>query len=36
MHQPGRGAGSIEALRPLWDGMDRVIFNGDTAETRAK
>jgi predicted phosphodiesterase len=28
----GRGAGSAEALRPLWHGADEVIFNGDTAE----
>jgi predicted phosphodiesterase len=30
----GQGAGSAAALRPLWHGMDRVIINGDTAETR--
>ena len=36
MARPGRGAGSAEALRPLWQGASRVIFNGDTAETRAK
>jgi predicted phosphodiesterase len=29
---PGRGAGSAEALRPLWAGADEVIFNGDVAE----
>ncbi len=28
----GRGAGSAAALRPLWQGATRVIFNGDTAE----
>ncbi|MEL7088238.1 MAG: hypothetical protein AAGL98_07315, partial [Planctomycetota bacterium] len=31
-----RAAGSIAALRPLWAGADRVIFNGDTVETRAR
>jgi UDP-2,3-diacylglucosamine pyrophosphatase LpxH len=36
MASPGRGAGSVEALRPLWQGFDRVVFNGDTAETRAR
>lgn len=30
-----RGAGSAEALRPLWQGADRLIFNGDTAEMRS-
>ena len=30
-----RGAGSAEALRPLWQGADRLILNGDTAETRS-
>ncbi|MEM1109672.1 MAG: metallophosphoesterase family protein [Planctomycetota bacterium] len=29
---PGRGAGSAEALRPLWEGASEVIFNGDVAE----
>ncbi|MEM9882320.1 MAG: metallophosphoesterase [Planctomycetota bacterium] len=33
---PGRGAGSVAALRPLWAGADRVVFNGDTAETRGR
>ncbi|MEM6458677.1 MAG: metallophosphoesterase family protein [Planctomycetota bacterium] len=33
---PGRGAGGAEALRPLWAGADRVVFNGDTVETRAR
>ncbi|MEO1236984.1 MAG: metallophosphoesterase, partial [Planctomycetota bacterium] len=33
--EPGRGAGSAAALRPLWAGFDRVVFNGDTAETRS-
>lgn len=28
----GRGAGSAEALRPLWRGADELILNGDTAE----
>lgn len=36
MARPGRGAGSAEALRPLWAGASRVIFNGDTAETRSQ
>ena len=30
--ETGRGAGSPAALRPLWQGASRVIFNGDTAE----
>ncbi len=30
--EAGRGAGSPAALRPLWQGATRVIFNGDTAE----
>lgn len=30
--EAGRGAGSAAALRPLWRGATRVIFNGDTAE----
>ena len=30
-----RGAGSVEALRPLWQGADRLIFNGDTVEMRS-
>ena len=30
-----RGAGSAEALRPLWQGADRLILNGDTAEPRS-
>ena len=29
---PGRGAHSAAALRPLWQGADEVIFNGDVAE----
>lgn len=29
---PGRGAGSAAALRPLWEGASEVIFNGDVAE----
>jgi predicted phosphodiesterase len=29
---PGRGAGSPDALRPLWQGATKVIVNGDTAE----
>lgn len=29
---PGRGAHSAAALRPLWRGADEVIFNGDVAE----
>ena len=36
MARPGRGAGSIEALRPLWAGVDHLVMNGDTAETRAQ
>lgn len=36
MAQRGRGAGSAEALRPLWAGATRVIFNGDTAEARSQ
>lgn len=36
MAKPGRGAGSAAALRPLWQGATRVIFNGDTAETRSQ
>jgi predicted phosphodiesterase len=28
----GQGAGSADALRPLWQGADELIFNGDTAE----
>ena len=35
MQDPRRGAGSAEALRPLWQGFEQVVFNGDTAETRA-
>ncbi|MEE9405037.1 MAG: metallophosphoesterase [Algisphaera sp.] len=31
--EPGRGAGSAAALRPLWRGATRVIFNGDTCES---
>ena len=30
--EAGRGAGTPAALRPLWQGATRVIFNGDTAE----
>ena len=30
--RPGRGAGSAVALRPLWEGFDRLIINGDLAE----
>ena len=33
LSDPGKGAGSPAALRPLWRGATRVIFNGDTAET---
>ena len=29
---PGRGAHSAAALRPLWQGADEVVFNGDVAE----
>ena len=29
---PGRGAGSAKALRPLWEGASEVILNGDVAE----
>ena len=29
---PGRGAGSAEALRPLWRGASELILNGDVAE----
>lgn len=29
---PGRGAHSAAALRPLWRGADEVVFNGDVAE----
>ena len=29
---PGRGAGGVAALRPLWAGADELILNGDTAE----
>ena len=29
---PGRGAGSAEALRPLWAGATELILNGDVAE----
>ena len=28
----GQGAGNADALRPLWQGADEVIFNGDLAE----
>ena len=28
----GQGAGSADALRPLWQGADELILNGDTAE----
>ena len=28
----GQGAGSADALRPLWEGADELILNGDTAE----
>ncbi|MEO1237911.1 MAG: metallophosphoesterase [Planctomycetota bacterium] len=28
----GRGAGSAAALRPLWDGADECVINGDVAE----
>jgi len=28
----GQGAGSAEALRPLWQGADELILNGDVAE----
>ncbi|MEM7625259.1 MAG: metallophosphoesterase [Planctomycetota bacterium] len=34
MTKRGGGAGSAEALRPLWRGASRVVFNGDTVETR--
>jgi predicted phosphodiesterase len=30
--KPRGGAGSAEALRPLWAGADRLIINGDVAE----
>ncbi len=30
--KPRGGAGSPEALRPLWQGADRLIINGDVAE----
>ncbi len=30
--KPSGGAGSAEALRPLWEGADRLIINGDIAE----
>ena len=36
MRESRRGAGSADALRPLWQGCRRVIFNGDTCETRAQ
>ncbi|MEM7625262.1 MAG: metallophosphoesterase family protein [Planctomycetota bacterium] len=29
---PGRGAGSAEAVRPLWAGAEECILNGDIAE----
>lgn len=29
---PGRGAGSAEAVRPLWAGADECVLNGDIAE----
>lgn len=28
----GQGAGSADALRPLWQGADELVMNGDTAE----
>lgn len=30
--RPGFGIASADGLRPLWQGMGNVIFNGDTAE----
>jgi predicted phosphodiesterase len=30
--KPRGGAGSAEALRPLWAGADRLVINGDVAE----
>jgi predicted phosphodiesterase len=30
--KPTGGAGSAEALRPLWAGADRLVINGDAAE----
>lgn len=30
--KPRGGAGSAEALRPLWAGADRLVMNGDVAE----
>ncbi len=30
--KPGRGAPSAASLRPLWQGADRLILNGDIAE----
>ena len=30
--KPGRGAKSVDALRPLWEGASEVIVNGDVAE----
>lgn len=30
--EDGQGAGSADALRPLWQGADELILNGDTAE----
>ena len=30
--RPGRGAGSAEAVRPLWAGAEECILNGDVAE----
>ena len=29
---PGHGARSAEALRPIWQGADKIIMNGDVAE----
>ncbi|MEM8739095.1 MAG: metallophosphoesterase family protein [Planctomycetota bacterium] len=36
MGRVGRGAGSADAVRGLWRGAERVVLNGDTAETRNK